>query len=451
MDAGNRVSATFYRWQSAATVVWWLLVKATTKKSLDVATNGSVATRPTWLPSRWLLPLQTPVIRRVVFVSSVVAMLVAGVAADRSLAVRISAAIAISLYHLVESSVTCRHGEYPLLYNVWAMCLPTEYASAASLGIAVHFVMSTGIAKLWVGGAAWLGPATMRYYLTAYHDAKTQLSRPLLPSLNRWIVRKPWACRFISVSTIVLECGIVPMALFLPAHLRSIGTLGMVLMHIGILAVMSKRVGIVFCTTLPTYATGFGCNALVGSKPWLAAVAVSFLPTFGSLVVRGELLPENWPSSPVSLFMWSGEQAKVLGDLLMTGTTRVVLGTADQSSRTIIGLEVLHQGDGARGLSDEVVHDCVLRVIGFTHLHSILLTAVPQSTETATDKSMIRFIEVLTRFLNSERRLFESQTGLPLTQAWFVELDSNGRIANVLQGVSEYESFERGRQRITSC
>ena len=101
----------------------------------------------------------------------------------------------------------------------------------------------------------------------------------------------------------------------------------------------------------------------------MAVVAVSVLPTLGSLALRREQLPENWPLSPVSSFTWLGEQAKIWAELIMTGTTRVVLDTADKSSKTILGLKVVHHGDGARALSDEVVHDCVLRVIRFTHLH----------------------------------------------------------------------------------
>jgi len=68
---------------------------------------------------------------------------------------------------------------------------------------------------------------------------------------------------------------------------------------------------------------------------------------------------------------------------------------------------------------------------------------------------MIQFVGVLEGFLNSERRLFETQTGLPLTQAWFVELDNKGHIAkNVLHGSGSqysYENFEKDRNSIISC
>ena len=52
---------------------------------------------------------------------------------------RLAVAGAVSLYHLLEHSTTQRHGEFPLLYNAWAMVLPDgRYASAASFGIKPH-------------------------------------------------------------------------------------------------------------------------------------------------------------------------------------------------------------------------------------------------------------------------------------------------------------------------
>jgi hypothetical protein len=70
---------------------------------------------------------------------------------------RLAIAGAVSLYHLLENSTTNRHGDFPLLYNVWAMCLPDAgYASAASFGIGIHFVLSSGVSKLLIGGRRWL-------------------------------------------------------------------------------------------------------------------------------------------------------------------------------------------------------------------------------------------------------------------------------------------------------
>ena len=84
----------------------------------------------------------------------------------------------------------------------------------------------------------------------------------------------------------------------------------MALMHVGIALAMSLRVGVVFLTTLPGYVLGFSCAAPLLSPAWLLALAVGALPTALALA-RGAPLPEAWPLSPISLFMWSGEQARV--------------------------------------------------------------------------------------------------------------------------------------------
>jgi len=456
-EEGNEqqhISITFYQWQFAATLVWWILVRALVKKNLDDITQGSVFTCPSWLSDRLLHQLQLPKHRRIVFVASLFSLAVGGgwgfaVAGvqppdqTQQVFVRFAVALVFSLYHLVESSVTHRHGEYPLLYNVWAMCLPSLYASAASWGIAIHFVWSTGIGKIWVGGGTkWMAPSTMRFYLTTYYNAKMKLSRPCLPSLNRWVCQRSWATVLISVFTILLECGLVPLTLLLPASLRWIGCTGMVLMHLGIFLIMSKKVGIVFATTLPTYLVGFQCTADIKTTHWWLAVSVALLPTLLSFGVLGATLPENWPSSPVLLFMWSGEQAKVLADTLMTRDTRVVLCTSDKSAKNIVGLPVIHHGSVAASTSnkndkkaaDQAVHDCVLRVIGFTILHKPLLKneAVPKPGCCQDDWDVNVFVRSLRLFLESDRRLFETQSGQPLVNAYFVRLDPNGNVQEVL-------------------
>ena len=48
-------------------------------------------------------------------------------------------------------------------------------------------------------------------------------------------------------------------------------------MHVGIALAMSRRVGLVFLTTLPGYALGFSCAAPLLSPAWLLALAVGAL------------------------------------------------------------------------------------------------------------------------------------------------------------------------------
>ena len=339
-----------------------------------------------------------------------------------------------------------------MLYNVWAMCLSTDYARAVSWGIAIHFVLSAGLAKLLVGGKDWMKPSTMKFYLTAYYRAKTNMSRPFLPSWNRWVCQRNWATVSIATFTVLLECVFVPLTLFLPTSLRWLGSSGMILTHIGIFLLMSKQVGIVFFTTVSTYLIGFGCTAIIGTGQWWIAVMIAMLPNLIALGLFREPIPEDWPLSAISLFMWSGIQAKVLAETLMTGDTRVVLATAEKSTpHSIVGLPVIHHGavapatnapkpnnDKKRGTAqpDGAVHDCVLRVIGFTILQRSLRDAVPQALSSSSPReepwNIQRFLDTLQTFLESKRRVFETQSGLPLLKAYYVQMDDNGNVAKVL-------------------
>jgi hypothetical protein len=457
MKMADHTSKMFYRWQFSATMLWWIAIRLMTTRHVYEITNGSVFTRPSWLPSQYLHQLQSPSRRRVIFVVSLFAMALAGwglpFVDPHWLPVRLLAALLVSLYHLVESSVTMRHAEYPLLYNVWAMCLPTDYASAVSWGVAVHFVLSTGLAKIYIGGNEWTAASTMRFYLTTYYSAKMKMSRPFLPSWNRWACQRNWATVFIATSTILLECGIVPLTLFLPASTRWIGSACMILMHIGIFLLMSKKVGIVFITTISNYLIGFRCTALIGTGPWWIALMVAMLPNLIAFGPFGQQIPEDWPLSAVSLFMWSGSQAKILAETLMTGNTRVVLATADKSSpHSIMGLPVLHHGAVApttkaqsndddmkrsSGQADVAVHDCVLRVIGFTILQEALQKTVPRALSSQMEEpwNIQRFLDALQVFLESKHRVFETQSGLPLRKAYYVQIDDTGNVSKVLLSV----------------
>jgi hypothetical protein len=354
----------------------------------------------------------------------------------------------VSLYHLVESSLTRRHGEYPLLYNVWAMCLPwSEYAHAASWGIAIHFVFSTGLAKLVIGGfGGWTSPATLKFYFNLFYHRKINMQRPFWPSWNRWVCQRDWATRFMALSTIFLECFLVPGTLLLPPHQRYVARWAMIPFHLGIFLIMSRMVGLGFATTIPNYLIGFSSRAVVGTGPWLCAVAVAFLPTILSLGVLGHLLPEDWPSCPFKLYMWSGDQAQVLAETLITGETRVVLATADISPHNIVGLSVVPDGavepaQVMEGKDDtmqvdnknnQAVYDCFRRAIDLTGLNTELADAVPKSGNTKKEWDVNRFVTTLQQFLASKKRLFETQSGRPLVKAFFVRIDSKGNVSKVL-------------------
>lgn len=416
----------FYAWQLACFLLYWLLLRVKTGRYYHVLSSGSVATRPRWLPARvffWLHKVRVPI-----FLALPLALGVAVVKSE-SRCVRLAAAMMASLYHLLESSVTNRHGEYPFLYNMWAMVLPEKYAHAVAFGVATHFVLASGVAKLQVGGASWMRPSTMQTYLDTYRNSRS--APPLSKALNQWLAKRAWATRAVGVGTIALECVMMPSTLFLPPVWRNIGSASMLAMHVGIAVAMSGQVGLLFLTTLPSYILGFSCTAPLGSKPWCAAAFVGLLPSAVSALSRRPL-QENWPLTPVSLFMWSGQDALALRQSLMTGDTRVVMSTL-ALKWDLVGTPVSYSGffghDEVK--NSAVAHDVLARVIGFTLAQGELVEGALAIRQMASlgPRSMAPFLDALQAWLVRERRMIDLQSGQALLRASFVRVDGRGRVA----------------------
>ena len=62
------------------------------------------------------------------------------------------------------------HRDYGNLYCTWLLVLlPLKYAHAAGLGVSVHYIASSGFAKLFVAGPKqWCHPLTLRGVLQTY-------------------------------------------------------------------------------------------------------------------------------------------------------------------------------------------------------------------------------------------------------------------------------------------
>ena len=195
----NDPAPRFYRLQAICTLLFWLLFRIKSGKQLYELAAGAVCTRPHWLPAQLLLRLHR--LRVPAFVLMPVLMALAS--RTSSWLLQLVTALVTSVYHLIESSVTNRHGEYPLLMNSWAMLLPPAYAHAASLGIAINFVLSSGVAKLKVGGTGWMSAQTMRAYLDIYRSSRS--SPPLSKSFNSWLASQDWATKAIGAVFAVCE------------------------------------------------------------------------------------------------------------------------------------------------------------------------------------------------------------------------------------------------------
>ena len=419
--------ASFYRHTLAAFLLWHLIVRLLTRRHLwSLPLAGAVLTRPSWLPLDVFLEF-CKLSSRVLLLTLYSALLFGSL--DQGLEARAAVAIFVTLYHLYESAATSRHGEYPLLYISWAMLLPPELAHGAAWGAAIHFVLQSGAAKLRVGGAAWLEPRTMAAYLNAYRDSRD--AAPLSRAASAWIASRAWATSAISGATILLEIVLIPGTLLAPAAWRPAATAAMVTMHIGILVVMSRKVGIVFITSLPCYIVGFCCSAAIGSAPWAAAAILGLLPTVASAVL-GVPLPEDWPSSSISLFMWNGAQAERLSALLMTGDTRVVLSARRPPQ---VGDVIAHSmtrflASAPKAGDEDVVHDCVLRLVGYTLAHATPVFGAGGGRDdgwlagegAAPGTATQLFLARTDAWLRDERRLVERSTGAPLRHSALVRV-----------------------------
>ena len=361
--------AHFYSLSFVAFTTWWMLVRLRTGQHLHILAMGSVRVRPSWLGRSVLLALTSRSHAPAVFAAVPIAFAL-GTLWPHPI-VRSSVVAIVALYHLNESSSTGRHGEYPLLYTSVAMLLPERWASGAAWGVAVHFILSSGVAKLQVGGREWLAPGTMGAYLGMF--CESQRRPPLSRRLSRWTSAQPWALRAIAVGTLLLECGLVPATLLLPPFAgRAVGWVALVGMHVGIAMLMSFQIGLAFMTTLPCYVVGFCCEAPLGSGPWALALLLGLAPTAVSWL-RGAPLPEDWPCSGLALFMFNGSQAERLGALFMTRDTRLVLRADAHDGESLIGRPVIHAGLADLRLvatGRPVVHDAVLRTLGFTMLRN---------------------------------------------------------------------------------
>jgi hypothetical protein len=388
----------------------------------------------------------------VIFALVPASMAVAAVNSEVLLA-RLCSAICFSIYHLLETSVSNRHGEYALLHSMWALVLPPSLAHPVCMGTVVNFVLSAGLAKLYIPATArdWVAPETMNVYLQTYRFSKTM--PPLLPRFTDLLLGSPWALSFLSSATLVVEVLLVPLiALFAPPPYRIVSAWLMIFMHTGIALVQSFKLALIFCTTLPLYFLAFSCDVAVGSAGWLLAAAIAIQPCIFTV-------PETWPLSPAHLFMWSGHQARTISRLLMLGDIRLVLGVCDCTANSVVGCLVRPHGillagtnssDGSEPLE---LHDAVLRVIGFTLLQGdsnvrrTLLALLNSGAEDAPlrnshvilssrEVSAIHdYMSSLQWWLLSGRRLVEARSGLPLERVLLVRVGGNSRVIEVLHAV----------------
>ena len=418
----HHVCGIFYATQFVCSSFWWVFVyKVRAKLLYDTPEmNPPNFVKPKWLPLHIVVTLHK--YKKFFFIGKLLVCFITAIFGDY-IFIRIIACAIIVCYHLIETSCSQRHGEYPLLYNSVAMVLPSNFAAACSFGIVIHFILSSGVAKIVIGGLqGWVHSSTMRLYLTVHGNSSSM--PPLSQKLNKTFRDSDFLCTAVSIFTLALECVFVPLSLFINVEHRWIITVLMVIMHIGIATVMSFVVGILFFTTLSAYVVGFSyCSCQIFSVEWWVAFTIGILPNL-FVVITGRLLPEIWPSSAISLFMWNGSQARLLADTTMIGDTRIVMTTKNiTDTNELVGKQVI---SSITPLSDElknqdfIVHDIHFRIIFFTQAtHQDFAKFV-----TNTDKiQMKNFLQRIEQFFNEDRTIYESSTGKSFKNAYFVKVE----------------------------
>jgi len=424
----------FYALQTTTWLFLWLVVRLVGGVDFFKQANTfPLATRPSWLPLKVFLFLRRP---EIYLTSCYVLPLALSLAAWQPSvrALRVLAAIPGSVYCLVESSSTNSHRDYPMLYNLWALALlPDRWAEGVALGVCVHFVAASGLAKLHIGGLAWLGPGPLSSVLRWYGDLEFADGGPGSPRMNRLARDSQLCLSGLDKATLLFEILAVPAAMFLTPEARlCVGLGGMVCLHFGIYIFQSAIIGLFFLPNIASYALGFGAHVKVGDPQWYSSLSL-FCLSFGYIALfPRRLLPEDWPLTPFALFGWSGAQWDALFDAFVRGDTRLVMSAGLMHGP--LHLRVVSRG--MRGSSsagdDEVVYDCWDIVVGDTTVHDDILQGIDLGTLGTPLWDAAAFARKVELWLSAHKRVIELRSSRPLVSAYFVHIDTAGFVDEVL-------------------
>lgn len=401
-----------------------------------------VLTRPTWAPP-WLA---TTLRRRTLYLTvchGVPWVLLLASWLGPAAAGRVAVAVAVSLYGWTEAAVTHSHRDFAMVYTAWALALlPLPMAKGVAHGICIHFIASSGFAKLLVGGvSSWAAPETMRSILRHYGRFNLADAGPLSPMLNRFVCEHDSIASAIAAATLVFECVLVPLSLFLPCGgPRFAVALASVGLHIGIATVQSGVVGLAFLPNLATYLLGFNNDLEVGSDGWWLSLVVTAVSAFAVIGRGWRLLPENWPLTPFALFAWSSFQWNLLFTHFVRRRTRLALAVSSTALAAgkagLIGASVVSAYDQEaqpvrrsekKGL---VLFDGWEQCIGETLVFQEVLDCIDfeamASVQGGTFTDACGAVQLVTQvewWLEQQKRLLVAETGEVLTKAFWVMLD----------------------------
>lgn len=139
---------------------------------------------------------------------------------------------------------------------------------------------------------------TLSSILECYVELSIAEGGPAIKPLGLFLQRSLSLCSVASISTLIFEAILVPLAFALPLEVRLLLVPISMGFHFGIGLTQSLVIGICFSPCLATYVFAFGANVEVLSTPWCVSVAL-YLLIQGYVFSRGNLLPEDWPITSV--------------------------------------------------------------------------------------------------------------------------------------------------------
>eukprot|EP00040_Diaphanoeca_grandis_P033372 m.204399 g.204399 ORF g.204399 m.204399 type:complete len:448 (+) comp32885_c0_seq1:203-1546(+) len=430
--------AQFYATAGCTLTAMWLLFSVVSKSDVhDRLDRISLALRPSFMPTSILIGvLQRRWLYLALCHAATLSFLVAAYYPDVAV-VRVCVAALFTAYVTVETSHSHSHRDYANMYITWSLAvLPDRLSAGFALGVCAHFISSSGVAKVVIGGATgWSHPNTMRAYLQEYGSWSISTWGPAVPFINRFAAKHDAVLVAISISTLFFECVAIPLALVAPPYMRVYLAVASVFMHVGITVMQSALIGVAFMPNVACYLLGFSAAGPKAfdftDSAWLLAVVV-VAASFGVVLTRSKVLPEDFPCTPFALFAWNGSQYQTLLTQMCKQRTRLVLSTSECLP---IGYTIIPKGSPVGTTIAQlvqqapigVVHDAWEQVIGDTLVFNEVLQSVNfnemQKSSWIDSSGPAELANAVTKWLQQRQRLVEITSGKFITHAHFVVLE----------------------------
>ncbi|CAE7242578.1 unnamed protein product [Symbiodinium necroappetens] len=151
---------------------------------------SNTALRPSWMPKSWFLLLLRSSIYRPAAYSIVPYMFLQAFVVEKRLLIlpvvvalsRSLVALAVTIFHLGDSSRTSSHRDYLMLYNCWVLALcgwinafvfpagVDEVAHALALGFCIWYIFSCGVSKVVLAGGVSVNDHCMPRLMQGFRE-----------------------------------------------------------------------------------------------------------------------------------------------------------------------------------------------------------------------------------------------------------------------------------------